>query len=63
MTRPIICSSCKKHDSVYNEKTKSYYKTCDDCRKKRGCRTKQASSTPNNEGNISTKSSTQQSQS
>ena len=63
MTQPMICNSCKqRYDSIYHEKQKSY-KPCHDCRKKRGSRKKQASFTPTNENNLSTKSSTQQSQS
>ena len=39
LTQPMICSGCKKHyDSIYNEKARNYYKTYDDCRKKKGCR-------------------------
>ena len=47
LTQPMICSGCKKHyDSIYNEKARNYYKTYDDCRKKKGCRKKQQPLTP-----------------
>ena len=59
----MLCSSCKKHcESVYNEKTKSYYKSCFECRNKKSSRKKNVSTKPDNEDNVSTKSSTQQSQ-
>ena len=42
MTQLTICSSCnKRYDAVRNEKTKTYCKTCNDCRharKQRSCR-------------------------
>ena len=66
MAQLMICSSCKKHyDSVHNEKPKSYFKTCNDCRhirKQRACRKTQqpSQSIQNNEDNRSTKSSAQQ---
>ena len=65
MPQTMICSSCKKQcESVYNERTKNYYKSCYGCRNKKNLRNKQISSKPGNElsDNISTKSSTQQSQ-
>jgi hypothetical protein len=71
MAQTMQCSSCKKHcESVYNEKTKSYYKSCFECRKKKSSRKKHVSKKTDNEeegetlssDNVSTKSSTQQSQ-
>ena len=66
MTQLTICSSCNKHyDSVINEKNKTYYKTCNDCRhaRKQRIRRKSHPQTKINEDNIPTKSSTQHSQS
>ncbi len=81
MAQTMQCSSCKKHcESVYNEKTKSYYKSCFVCRNKKSSRKKHVSTKLDNEevrsafgtatiegetlssDNVSTKSSTQQSQ-
>ena len=65
MTRPIICSSCKKNIVIQfiMKKTKTILKHVVIVEKERRLQKKQPPLTPNNEDNVSTKSSTQQSQS
>ena len=70
MTQIITCSSCKKNESVYNEKSKSYYKSCYECRNKKKKKSLSIKSDnqynvsieSDNQDNVSTKSSTHQSQ-
>ena len=53
MAQLMICSSCNKHyDSVHNEKTKTHYKTCNDCRHARKQRVRRIPQQANNEDNI-----------
>ena len=68
MSQLMMCSRCKKHyASIMNGTYECCCKTCNDCRHTKNnnnLRKKQAStSKQNNEDNISTKSSTQHSQS
>ena len=56
MAQLMICSSCKKHyNAIQNEKTKTYYKACNDRRHVRKQRVRRNIQQPNSEDSISTK--------